>query len=163
MTRKRRPKRSRRRAVAIYLFIVLTLAAALYTARPSRPRSVRASIDYWARRYNVSVHLVRAVAWVESGDDPDVVSSTGARGVMQVEPGTWRFTEKLIGHPVTPTSDGNVQIGVAYLHHLLLEFHGNRRLAIAAYNQGPEAVRRLGVYHSSERYVANVLALSRRL
>ena len=163
MKRERKPTRRRRRAGAICLFIVLTLAAALYSARPSKPRSVRASIDYWASRYDVNVHLVRAVAWVESGDNPGVISSTGARGVMQVEPGTWRYTEKLIGHPVAPTSDGNVQIGVAYLRHLLREFHGNRHLAVAAYYQGPEAVRRLGVYRSSERYVANVLALSRRL
>ncbi len=82
---------------------------------------------------------------------------------MQVEPGTWRYTESLIGHRVSPSSDGNIQIGVAYLHHLLLEFHGDRRLALAAYYQGPEAVRRVGIYRSADRYVANVLALSRRL
>ena len=155
--------RRRTHVAAICLVIVVALAAALYRALPSKPRSVNASIDYWASHYGLSVHLVRAVAWVESGNDPRVVSPTGARGVMQVEPATWRYTEKLIGHRVAPTSDGNIQIGVAYLHHLLLEFHGNRHLALAAYNQGPDAVRRLGVYRSAERYVANVLALSRRI
>jgi soluble lytic murein transglycosylase-like protein len=82
---------------------------------------------------------------------------------MQVEPGTWRWTEVQIGHRVARNADGNVQIGVAYLEHLLHEFHGDRRLALAAYYQGPAAVRRDGVYGSAERYVANVLALTNRL
>jgi soluble lytic murein transglycosylase-like protein len=153
----------RRRRIAALALAVFAFAAGLYAARP-RPRSVSASIDYWAARYDLNVHLVRAVAWVESGNNQNVVSSAGARGVMQVQPDTWRFTEQqLIGHRVRPGSDGNVHIGVAYLHHLLRVFHGDRRLALAAYNEGPAAVRRLGVHRSVERYVANVLALSERL
>lgn len=174
LPQKRTSARRRKRTVPITrsgawvaaaaLCIVVGISAVLYADRPAPPpRSVKASIDYWASRYGVDVHLVRAVAWLESGNNPDVVSSAGARGVMQVQPATWRHTETLIGHRVRPTSDGNVQIGVAYLRHLLREFQGNRRLALAAYYQGPAAVRRLGVYRSSERYVANVLALSRRL
>jgi soluble lytic murein transglycosylase-like protein len=126
-------------------------------------RSVRSSIDYWSRNYGVDVHLTRAVAWMESGNDPRVVSPTGARGVMQVEPSTWTYTEHLLGTRVSHTTDGNIQIGVAYLRHMLDEFGGNRRLALAAYYQGPRAVRDAGVYPSSERYVANVLALTRRM
>jgi len=44
---------------------------------------------------------------------------------------------------------------------MLREFGGNRRLALAAYYQGPRAVREGGLYASSERYVATVLALAR--
>jgi soluble lytic murein transglycosylase-like protein len=126
-------------------------------------RSVQSSIDYWSKNYGVDVHLARAVAWMESGNDPRVVSPTGARGVMQVEPSTWTYTEHLLGARVPHTTDGNIQIGVAYLRHMLDEFGGNRRLALAAYYQGPRAVRDVGVYPSSERYVANVLALTRRM
>ena len=64
---------------------------------------------------------------------------------------------------VPHTTDGNIQIGVAYLGHMLEEFGGNRRLALAAYYEGPRAVREAGVYPSSERYVATVLALTRRM
>jgi hypothetical protein len=46
---------------------------------------------------------------------------------------------------------------------MLREFGGNRRRALAAYYQGPRAVRELGLYASSERYVATVLALARRM
>ena len=164
--KRRRRLLARRRLTRIGVLVLFTLAvglAAVYLARPGKPRNVPASIQYWAGRYHLNVHLVRAVAWLESGYNPSQVSSTGARGVMQIEPGTWRYTESLIGHRVAPTSDGNVEIGVAYLHHLLLQFHGDRRLALAAYYQGPQAVQYLGLYPSAKRYVANVLALTNRL
>ena len=137
------------------------LTALFFHSRP--PRTVRASIDHWARVYGVDVHLARAVAWEESGNNPRARSSAGANGVMQVVPGTWRYTEGLLGRRVDHTSDGNIRIGIAYLRYVLHEFHGNLRLALAAYHQGPAAVRAHGVYPSSARYVANVLALRRRL
>jgi hypothetical protein len=46
---------------------------------------------------------------------------------------------------------------------LLREFRGDVRLALAAYFQGPRSVRRHGLFRDTERYVAGVLALSRRL
>jgi soluble lytic murein transglycosylase-like protein len=82
---------------------------------------------------------------------------------MQVQPQTWRYTEQLLGARVQPTADGNIRIGVAYLRQMLREFGGDRRRALAAYYQGPRAVREVGLYASSERYVATVLALARRM
>ena len=143
----------------------LALGVALVAAllHSTQHRTVRQSIDHWAGVYGVDVHLARAVAWEESGNNPRALSSAGARGVMQVTPDTWRYTEWLLGGRIDRTSDGNIRIGIAYLHHLLGEFHGNLRLALAAYHQGPAAVRAHGVYPSSVRYVSNVLALRRRL
>ena len=48
--------------------------------------SVRALLDHWAAHYGVSVHLVRALAWMESGYNNALVSSVGARGIMQLLP-----------------------------------------------------------------------------
>jgi N-acetylmuramoyl-L-alanine amidase len=122
--------------------------------------SVLGSIDRWSAYYGVSPSLVRAVAWQESGFQPDVTSKAGAWGVMQIMPTTWTFGEQvLIGAPVPHTADGNVRIGVAYLHDLLLRFGGDARLAVAAYYQGPRAVRRFGVLPQSRGYVDNVLRL----
>jgi soluble lytic murein transglycosylase-like protein len=156
---------NRRRRLWIGLAIMAIALVGVTLADRAEPhrRSVRSSIDYWSRSYRVDVHLTRAVAWMESGNNPHVVSPTGARGVMQVEPSTWTYTEHLLGARVPHTTDGNIQIGVAYLRQMLREFGGNRRLALAAYYQGPRAVRDAGVYPSSERYVATVLALRRRL
>lgn len=121
------------------------------------------SLDRWATHYDVDPRLARAVAWMESGYNTGAVSSVGAWGVMQVMPATWRFTERLIGHRVAGTPDGNVRIGVAYLHHLLNVFGGDQRLALAAYYQGPGGVRRSGMLRVTKRYVADVLALEARM
>jgi soluble lytic murein transglycosylase-like protein len=126
--------------------------------------AVRALIDRWAAHYGVDPSLARALAWMESGFQPRIVSSVGAWGVMQVTPATWDFvTSVLIGFPVARTTDGNVRVGVAYLRHLLREFGGNERLALAAYYQGPAAVRARGLLPESRSFVADVLALKSRM
>jgi N-acetylmuramoyl-L-alanine amidase len=121
------------------------------------------SIDRWSAHYGVNPHLARAVAWMESGYHTGVVSSVGAWGVMQIMPDTWSFVETLIGHSVPRTPDGNVRIGVAYLHHLLNDFGGSERLALAAYYQGPAGVRAYGILPASQLYIADVLALKARM
>jgi LysM repeat protein len=126
--------------------------------------SVRALLDHWAAHYGVSVHLVRALAWMESGYNNALVSSVGARGIMQLLPSTFRFAETvLIGHRLRHDSNGNVRAGVAYIAHLLHDFHGNSRLALAGWYQGEGAVRKHGLYKVSKTFVKDVLALERRM
>jgi hypothetical protein len=126
--------------------------------------AVRASIDQWAAHYGVDPSLARALAWMESGYQNDVVSSVGAQGVMQILPPTWKYVENvLIGHPVAHTADGNVEVGVALIHHLLSVFGGNERLALAAWYQGERAVRKHGTYKVSKVFVADVEALKTRM
>ena len=126
--------------------------------------TVRALIDRWAAHYGVDARLARALAWMESGFQPSIVSPVGAWGVMQVTPATWDFvTSVLIGFPVRRTTSGNVRVGVAYLRHLLREFGGDERLALAGYYQGPAAVRARGLLPESKAFVADVLALKARM
>lgn len=133
-------------------------------ARVSSVAAVRASLDRWSAHFGVDAHLVRALAWMESGYNNSLVSSVGARGIMQLLPTTWTYVENtLLGHAVAHTADGNVEVGVAYLHHLLTAFNGDRRLALAGWYQGERAVREQGVLKVSETFVADVLALSRRM
>jgi hypothetical protein len=132
--------------------------------RTSSVASVRALLDRWALHYGVSVHLVRALAWMESGYNNALVSSVGARGIMQLLPTTFRFAESvLIGHRLVHNADGNVRAGVAYLAHLLHDFHGNAHLALAGWYQGERAVRKHGLYKVTRPFVANVLALAARM
>jgi Transglycosylase SLT domain/Putative peptidoglycan binding domain/LysM domain len=141
----------------------LSLPAARARASASH-HDVVASLNRWAAYYGVSADLVRALAWQESGFQNHVRSRIGAAGVMQVIPATWFFTERfLIGTPVPKTADGNVKIGVAYLRHLLQEFHGDVRLAVGAYYRGPAAVHRHGLGPETRHFVANVLALRGRV
>ncbi len=125
---------------------------------------VRASIDRWAAHFGVDPHLARALAWMESGYNNSLVSSVGAQGIMQLLPSTWDYVETvLLGTKVPHTADGNVEAGIAYLHHLLGDFGGDERLALAAWYQGEQAVRTGGVLAVTETFVANVLALKSRM
>jgi Transglycosylase SLT domain/Putative peptidoglycan binding domain len=137
-------------------------------SRPSVPYlthdQVRARLIRVATRYGVSPELVRALAWIESGFQTNVVSPAGAWGVMQIIPPTWRFVERvLIGGQVPHTVRGNIRVGVLYLRHLLRLWGGNTRLALASYYQGPRAVRRHGLYGETRIYVRAVLSLYRSI
>jgi len=117
----------------------------------------------WALAYRLDPAFVRALAWMESGFQPGLVSSAGARGVMQVLPGTRHYVQEiLIGHKVPNSTSGNIRIGVVYLRHLLREFGWNRAHALAAWYQGPNSVRRNGRLPATRQFVSNVLALTRR-
>jgi LysM repeat protein len=130
--------------------------------RRSERSAIRRSILHWARHYGVHRKLALAVAWQESGHQPNLTSPVGAWGVMQVMPTTWAYVETiLIGRPIPHTTEGGIRVGVAYLHHLLNAFRLNERLALAAYLQGERSVREHGVFPSSESYIANILALAR--
>ena len=132
--------------------------------KPVSRETVRSLLDRWAAYYGVDQHLVRGLAWQESGYQPGVVSKQGAVGVMQVMPNAWSFVELfVVGHPVAPTVDGNIRVGVAYLHYLLRYFGGDTASAVAAYLQGPQSVKARGVTAETQIYVNNVLALARRL
>jgi peptidoglycan hydrolase-like protein with peptidoglycan-binding domain len=133
-------------------------------APPVSRETVRSLLDRWAEYYGVDEHLVRGLAWQESGYQPGVVSKHGAVGVMQVMPDAWSFVElSVVGHPVPPTVDGNIRVGVAYLHYLLGYFGGDTASAVAAYLQGPRSVKARGITPETQIYVNNVLALARRL
>jgi soluble lytic murein transglycosylase-like protein len=126
--------------------------------------SVKKSLDHWAAHYGVDPSLARALAWQESGWQNDVRSSAGALGVMQVTPTTWEFVELfVIGLQIPQTAHGNARVGVAYLDHLLGQFAGDVRLALAGYYQGPASVLRDGLFTETKRFVANVLALRGRV
>jgi hypothetical protein len=140
------------------------VAARRVAYRTESIASVRSTLDHWAAHYGVSVHLVRALAWMESGYNNKLVSPVGARGIMQLLPSTFHFAESvLIGHQLRHDSNGNIRAGVAYLAHLLHDFHGNKRLALAGWYQGEGAVRKHGVYKVSKTFVADVLALEKRM
>jgi soluble lytic murein transglycosylase-like protein len=96
-------------------------------------------IEKYSRLYGVDPVLVRAVIQIESNFNPSCVSSKGARGLMQLMPGTAkRFGVKRVHDP-----EENIRGGVAYLAILLRMFDDLPR-ALAAYNAGEGAVQRYG-------------------
>lgn len=130
------------------------------SASVAHPAGVRALLGYWSRVYGVNTGLVRALAWMESGYQPGLVSSAGARGVLQVLPITKEFVETvLLGRRIPWTVSGGIHVGVVYLRHLLREYHGDVRLALAGWYQGPASVNRNGATRHTRAFVADVLAL----
>lgn len=127
---------------------------------PASRDVVRAAIDHWSAAYGVDARLARALAWMESGFQPDVVSNVGAIGVMQLLPETWEWVDALLIGAKTPrTYDGNVQVGVRYLKWQLDQFGGDVRLALAGYYQGARAVRERGLFDDTKQYVSVILQL----
>jgi hypothetical protein len=67
------------------------------------------------------------------------------------------------GTRVPRTANGNIRVGVTYVHHLLHSFRFKKRLALAAYKQGPASVRRRGLLPETRVFVTNVIAIQRRM
>ena len=97
-------------------------------------------IDYWGRRYNIDPNLIKAIIRAESGFDRYAVSKKGAQGLMQLMPDTAR--EMRVSDPFNPGQ--NISGGVRYLRKLLKMFNGNLVLSLAAYNAGPNQVKKAG-------------------
>jgi soluble lytic murein transglycosylase len=141
-----------------------------YEPPPIRPQAARYDPRWlgraWAwdadilragRKHEVSPALIKAVIHAESAFDPDATSRVGAGGLMQLMPVTAR--EMGVRDRFDPAQ--NISGGTRYLKHLMGRF-GDLELAVAAYNAGPEAVRRHGgvpPYRETRAYVRNVLGL----
>jgi soluble lytic murein transglycosylase-like protein len=133
------------------------LADKIIVARtvPSYAELGRAAIDRAAAHHALSRELIAAVAWQESRLRQNALSPKGARGVMQLMPGTARGL-----HVDAGDLSANVDGGAAYLAQMLERFDGDIIKSLAAYNAGPEAVTRYGgvpPYPETQAYVNAVL------
>jgi N-acetylmuramoyl-L-alanine amidase len=138
-------------------------AAPAAAPQPTPTRLDSGTVGSIAARNGVSPSLASAVAWQESGFNNDMVSSTGARGVMQIMPGTWSWVEQNLSGPLDSASAAdNVRAGALYLGRLLRQTGGDTRKAVAAYYQGLGSVQHDGMFPETRRYVDNVLALRGR-
>jgi soluble lytic murein transglycosylase-like protein len=114
-------------------------------------------IDRAAKVYNIPAELIRAIIAVESAGDTAAVSHRGAVGLMQLMPET--AGQMYVEDPVDPAQ--NIMGGTRYLRQLANEFSGDMMLVLAAYNAGPDAVRKYkGVppFDETRQYVKKVLA-----
>ena len=106
--------------------------------------------------HNINVALLASVIQAESGGHTYATSPAGARGLMQLMPGT--AAQYHLTYRFSP--EGNVNAGSAYLSDLLTRYHDNLLLALAAYNAGPSAVDRyhgIPPFHETQLYVARVV------
>jgi soluble lytic murein transglycosylase-like protein len=97
---------------------------------------IEAGITKAAERYDLPEALIRAVVQAESGFKVRAVSPAGARGLMQLMPGT----AKEMGVTDPFDIEQNIDGGSRYLRSMLDRFDGDVRLALSAYNAGPGTV-----------------------
>lgn len=110
-----------------------------------------------ALKHNLDHALIRAVIRTESGFNHRAVSRKGARGLMQLMPGT--ASSMNVSDSFDPWE--NIDGGSKYLRYLLNVFNGNLPLALAAYNAGERAVTKYNYnippYPETRTYVRRVL------
>lgn len=133
------------------------------TTDPSRAAStteLERAVTRAARQHHLHPALLFAVMKAESSFNPIVVSKAGAVGLMQLVP------ETAMRHGVQNLYDTNENVagGARHLRYLLDRFHGNMRLALAAYNAGERKVdryRQIPPYKETRHYVQKVLSYYR--
>ena len=149
--------------------VVRQITALCHVPDRAPPRALATRADagrrvYWPLiaqaecRYGLPSGLMDSVVLAESRYDPFIVSHAGAVGLAQLMPGT--AADLGVADRFDPNA--NIQAGARYLRHLLDGFDGNVPLALAAYNAGAAAVRRVrGIPINGETpdYVRRVLAL----
>lgn len=108
-----------------------------------------------AERYGVEEALIKAVIRVESGFNSKAVSPKGARGLMQLMPGT----ASMLGVRDSFDPRQNIDGGVRHLRGLIDRFGSDLNLALAAYNAGEQAVVKHGgipPYRETRDYVTRI-------
>lgn len=130
-----------------------------------------AYINRFSKQYGINAKLVAAVIQAESSFQPQAVSKSGAYGLMQIIPGTWKQVNTELNickgrHTGECTTqcywepELNIHIGTAYLSQLVNRYNGNAVLAVAAYNAGPGSVDRSGgipEFQETQEYVERVI------
>ena len=136
-------------------------AGAAGTAGTARaPRDLNPIFERLAAKHGVPAALAKAVARAESGFRADAVSPAGAQGIMQLMPATGRG----LGVKDPFNVEQNIEGGIKYLKNTLDRFGGDVKLALAAYNAGPNAVARFGgvpPYPETQNYVKKVMGYAR--
>jgi len=126
------------------------------------PSAYREHVRRAAENYKLPEELLHAVMAVESGFNPVAMSNKGAAGLMQLMPDTAR--EMYVSDVWSPSQ--NIDGGARYLRILANQYDGDLTKTLAAYNAGPEAVRRAGgvpSYQETREYVRRVIAIYEEL
>lgn len=130
------------------LVVQTTILAKQWDALDWRfPPAYRASFREWGERADVDPFLLMGIARRESAFNPQARSPVGARGLMQLMPGTAQHVSDRHGFD-RPSPDElyqperNIRLGSHYIREMMDRYSGNRLAAAAAYNAGPGRVDR---------------------
>lgn len=115
-------------------------------------------IEKYSNKNGLDKDFVKALVKQESGFNPNATSKCGAMGLMQLMPATAQG----LGVSNAYDIEQNIAGGTKYLKSMIDRFDGDAKLALAAYNAGPNAVKKYGgipPYQETQNYVKNVLSI----
>lgn len=127
-----------------------------HSVTPLTPAEMTQMLARAGAQHNIDADLLASVIKAESNGNVLAVSRTGARGLMQLMPGT----ASTLGVQDSFVPEQNIRGGTIYLDQLLTRYKDNIALALAAYNAGPMAVDRyhgIPPYRETRSYVARVI------
>jgi soluble lytic murein transglycosylase-like protein len=133
-------KVNRTGAAPIYRPTTQGRARPLPAGKGSKLERFKEHVRSAAEKYRLPEKLLLAVMAVESNYDPRALSEKGAMGLMQLMPGTAK--DMFVSDAWDPGQ--NIDGGARYLRILANQYRGDPIQVLAAYNAGPEAVRRAG-------------------
>ena len=114
-------------------------------------------VETFSNKYGIDGDFIKDIIKQESGFNPKATSKKGAMGLMQLMP----ETAKSLGVINAYNPWENVEGGVKYLKDLMDRFGNDEKLALAAYNAGPNAVKKYGgipPYKETQNYVNAIMA-----
>ena len=144
-------------------FTLLGFICAVLFLNPGLFGSTRGQAKYdslvraLSEKHGVSSQLVHSIIKAESNYDPFAVSSKGAKGLMQLMPGT----AKDYGVSNIYDPEENIEAGIKHIKFLLTKYSRNLNMALAAYNAGPEAVEKykgIPPYPETQQYIKKINA-----
>jgi soluble lytic murein transglycosylase-like protein len=138
-------------------FTVFALSVECSGAHPQAPEAVYYA-DAYADHYGVPRALVYAIIAQESAWNPRAISKKNAEGLMQLMPATAAMYG--VGNRFSVIE--NLGGGIQYLSELLTAFHGDIRLAVAAYYCGPSHILQKGLAYRNPDVLAYVEAVRAR-
>ncbi|WP_407723696.1 lytic transglycosylase domain-containing protein [Ruminococcus sp. JL13D9] len=155
-TRKRNTKKGGKVKVVIISIVAIALAVtAVFAAthfykttennleKSAYPLEYTDLVNKAAKEYNLQPALIYGVIHTESRFNPDAGSSVGAVGLMQIMPETFDWLQEKRGEAGKYTTEDlytpsvNIDYG-SYLLRYFLDYYGNEKCAVAAYNAGFE-------------------------
>jgi soluble lytic murein transglycosylase-like protein len=124
--------------------------------QPAPVATIDDHVKDYAAKQEIDPEFVASVIKQESRFNPKALSPKGARGLMQLMPGT----AQNLGVKDAFDPAANIDGGTRYLHQLFEQYNGDAVKALAAYNAGPQRVAQYkGVppYRETRLYVANII------